>query len=516
MRAAELKYRGPAESGMMRAVVVAFLIAVIATGSGNAFAAEQPAEGEVEIPLERRPYQVRLLMAFSPDAFDATAANEIVNEASQSARRCAGEIWSLKVDAISWLGSVSARGLERLDYPTLVNRHPGESADVWFVAVVESLTVGTRVSVRSWQPEIQLQTVQVSEQVMDPREISMTVVRLCRDLMRPMGHLEQVDGQNVRIRLRMGEFSPADPTFTQLAKGDLLVPIVVFRDKNNSIQRLQSIPWTYVSVDAVEGSTVAGIIRSGLRGPLSGKKRPRIDTVLVAIRPQYSSSRLEVMNQAKTPIPLVAHRVEVRTEPIIPKPTKEQPDLNPASTLLNELLTDRRGMTFVDVDPARSLVWLFVFSGDQQLARVPFVPGLTQNARLEVPDDSTRLTAEADLQMLQGEVIDAVALRMTAFSTIRSAAKKDDWKVVNQKLLLLRQIQDAGGLLDRLNAIRVAATSVARARKDRVSEVRINRICDDTETLIKSHLADDKIRLLIEEMSALQGAAVTSESTDKK
>ena len=54
---------------------------------------------------------------------------------------------------------------------------------------------------------------------------------------------------------------------------------------------------------------------------------------------------------------------------------------------------------------------------------------------------------------------------------------------MNQKLALLKRQQDAGTLLDRLNAVRVTGSAAAKARRDRTAEVRINRICDDVEWL---------------------------------
>ena len=154
------------------------------------------------------------------------------------------------------------------------------------------------------------------------------------------------------------------------------------------------------------------------------------------------------------------------------------------------------------------MVWLFAYSGQHLLAKVPFVPGAVSAARLEVPDDASRLAAEADLQMLQCEVIDAVALRNTAIATIRAAAKKDDWKTVNQKLALLKQQQSAATLLERLTAVRVAGTTAARAARDKVVEVRINRMCDESAALVNTHLGSEKIRILSEEMEALQNAEV--------
>ena len=240
-----------------------------------------------------------------------------------------------------------------------------------------------------------------------------------------------------------------DPSFVQLAKCDLLVPMLVYRDKNQVVEKLQTIPWTYVSVDEVDGSTGRRVKCKAVSGGWFWVVRSVHELTQLSSNcsRQYVSTQVELLTQTKPNLPLVAHRIEVRTEPVIPRKTDENPNVDPSSTLLNELLTDRRGLTNVSRDSEHSLVWLFAFSGQHLLARVPFIPGITQSARLEVPDDATRLAAEADLQMLQGEVIDAVALRNTAFATMRAAAKKS--KIgprSNRKLELLKKLQDVGAL----------------------------------------------------------------------
>jgi hypothetical protein len=249
-------------------------------------------------------------------------------------------------------------------------------------------------------------------------------------------------------------------------------------------------------------------VQSGLKLALGGKKRGRIDTLVVAVRPQFEATRIQLVTQSKPQLPLVAHRIEVRTEAVIPRVTEEHPEIDPASTLINEKLTDRRGFSRISVEPDYPLVWLFAFSGQHMLARVPFVPGAAAEIRFEVPDDATRLAAEADLQMLQGEVIDAVALRNTAIATIRAAAKKDDWSTVSQKLTLLKQQSSSSSLVDRLIAVRVAGVASAKANRDKAAETRINRMCDEAVALIKVHLGEEKVRLLTEEMDALQSADV--------
>jgi len=481
--------------------------------SGTLFS-EERTDPQESLSTERRPYSVRLLVAFDPLGFDEGAVEASLQDIHQTAIRGIGDVWSLQANKITWINPTSKQGLERVDWSVVDKHRDGQQADIWMAATVESRRTGLQISVRSWQPEVQSETRIISADLQDSRDLAVTLLGLCRNLFRPMGIVEQVEDRVVRIRLRAGELSSADSGFDQLISGEVFVPLLAYRNKSKVIEKLQEIPWTFITVDHAEGSTVMGSVQSGLRLALGGKKRGRIDTLVVALRPQNDATRLELFSQTKPPIPLAAHRLEIRTQSVIPRPTEEHPEIDPASTLLKEKLTDRKGTTVIAREPGSTLVWLFAYSGQHLLAKVPFVPGSTPSARLEVPDDASRLAAEADLQMLQGEVIDAVALRNTAIATIRAAAKKDDWITVNQKLALLQEQQSAGSLLERLTAVRVAGVAAAKAGRDKVAEVRIHRMCDDAANLVKTHLANDKVRLLAEEMDALQNAE--TETRDPK
>ena len=476
------------------------------TSIADAIHAEsQPDRFETVAP-ERSAYDVRLLVAFDPSAFDATAQFRALQEIRQTAARCVGDLWSLDAKAITWLNPANPLGLQRVDLAVLSKQHSEERADIWFVAAIEARSAGFRISLRSWQPDVQSATIIVSEEVLDRRDLGVAVLRLCRDLFRPMGIVERVDDRSVRLRLRAGELSSPDPSFAQLAPDDVLIPMLAYRNKDRIIEKLQTIPWTYITVDEVEGSLVTGTVQSGLKLAIGGKKRGRIDTLVVALRPQHKSTRLALMTQSKPSLPLVAHRFEIRTQSVIPRPTEEHPDAHPQSTLLEEKLTDRLGVATISQYADHPLVWLFAYSGQHLLARVPFVPGSEFHSRLEVPDDATRLAAEADLQMLQGEVIDAVALRNTAIATVRAAAKKDDWITVNQKLTMLKEQQSVSTLRDRLTAVRVAGIAAAKSSRDKAAEVRIKRMCDEAVALVNTHLGSEKVRILSEEMEALQDA----------
>ncbi|MEK6258211.1 MAG: hypothetical protein AABP62_06280 [Planctomycetota bacterium] len=478
-----------------------------------------------DLPFDVRPYRVRLLVAFDAPQLSAAARQDVLDETHRAARRCVGEMWQLQVESIAWLQPVSERGLARLDATNLsgtkfvadaasVSRqahatvdadagsvgHDSEPVDVWFVAAVQAGRPGCRIDVRSWQPEIQVATEAVGVHVADPRDVPVAILKLCRLAFRPVGVVEVVEDKTARVRLQAGSLAAPDEAFALVRPGDSFVPSIAVFSREHRIEKLQSIPWTYLTATEVDGALVSCEIGSGLRSPIGGSPRSRVETLVVAVRPQFAATRLELATQSKPSLPLVAHRIELRSSPVTPKPDD---DAARQEHLLRELLTDRRGLVVVPTDPERPLVWLFAYSGQHLLARVPFVPGSVAEVRLEVPDDAARLTAEADVQMLQGELVDAVAVRNTQFATIRSTAKKRDWKQVRTKLDDLSKLPDPKSFLNRLAAIRVPAVKAAKARKDRPAEVRINRLCDEMAELINQYLNEDKLKQFREEMAEL-------------
>ena len=325
------------------------IVAVVLVGqilfSVTPILAEQEAAVVEEIlPPERRPYDVRLLAAFDARrSMRPASKRSSANFVRRFSRTVAG-VWYFNASEIRWLAPVNSHGLERLDRSFLADHYVGESADVWFVATVESLRVGTRISVRSWQPEFQVDTSIASTEVIDHREIPVAMLRLCRNLMRPIGVVEQVNDRAVRIRLRAGELVSPDPSFVQMSKGDLLSPMLAYRDKHKVVEKLQAIPWTYISVDDVDASTVTGTVQSGIKLALGGKKRGRIDTIVIKLRTQYPSTHVELLTQSKPILPLVAHRVEVRTQPIIPRVTDDNPNVDPGFNIV-ERVADRPART---------------------------------------------------------------------------------------------------------------------------------------------------------------------------
>ena len=470
------------------------------------------AEPSGELPLELRPYRVQLFVGFNAPQQSKQTRADMLEEIRRAAHRCIGSHWSLAVEEADWLQPVSTDGVSRLS-ASGVRSHSPQEMDVWLVAAIQSQGSVWRIDVRSWQPAVGVESDTLGAETRDRLDVPLVLLQLGHSAFRPIGVVDEVDGKQVRVLLQAGALSVPDESFSLTRAAKLLVPVLASRKRDKTIDRLQPIPWTFLTAGASEGSRVNCELHSGLRSPIGGKQRGRVETLAIAVKSTHPSTRLELATQSKPSLPLVAHRIELRRSAEIPKSDDAKgKDKDKDEQLLQVLLTDRRGHVTVPADSKGGVIWLFAYSGRHLLARVPIVPGMADRMRLEVPDDSSRLEAESDLYMLQGQLIEAVAARNTATARIRAAVKKNEAVIAKAAEAELRKLPYAQFYLDRVSAIRVPAVKAAKSRRDRAGETRINRMCDETADLIRQYLNEDKRQAVYEELKELH----TEDDAEKK
>jgi hypothetical protein len=455
-----------------------------------------------ELPLELKAYQVQTLVAFDSPFMGTEGKAELLNEIRQTAARCIGSQWSVTVDEAAWQQPASAAGLTRLTMARVLEHSPPETSqvDIWQVATVQSIGARWHVAVRSWQPNVGVEPEVVSADCSDRSELALTVLRLSYAAFRPVGVIDNVDGKRVTVLLRAGGLAVPDGSFALSKAASLFIPVLASRNRDKTIDRLQPIPWTFLSVTETDGARLTCDVHSGLRSAIGGKKSGRIETLAIGVKSAFPNSQLELATQAKPSLPLVAHRIELRKTGEIPK-ADEPHDSD--DRLIKVLLTDRRGRVVIPAGSTEDVIWLFAYSGNHLLARVPTVPGIVAAMRLEVPDDSARLAAESDLYMLQGELIEAVASQNTAAAAVRIAVKKNDAARAKQAVADLKKLPGAQVYLDRVTAIRIPSIKIAQSKKDRAGEARIKRMCDEMTELIKQYLSEDKRQAVSEELKEL-------------
>lgn len=278
---------------------------------------------------------------------------------------------------------------------------------------------------------------------------------------------------------------------------EILTPVIVYRDRKGNRERVTPIPWTYVVASETEQGRGVGQIVTGLRNPLSSRPRGRAELRAVAAHAVWPATTLELWSLSKPPRELVAHDVVIESGTLDPQEK---------TAAVSRRLSDRHGEVQLTTDTAVPWVTVSVLSGDQTLARVPIIPGAKPRLRLDVPDDLLRLRTEGQLKLLQGEMVAVVAERTALMIATRAAAKQGAWTDVDTYLADLQRLPTAEQFRERVSGIRVPAVATARDARDAAMERRIQRLCDDAEELIRRHLANDKLKLLLEEMGELRAA----------
>lgn len=478
--------------------------------SASETAAPETSLAELPVSMESQPYTVRIEIASA-----AIPQAERERQIAVALERSVGTLWKTEITELTGLSRIDGEVLRRWTLEEVREKYSAEESDFCFAVTVERRGSQWIAAARAWQPRFEWLSPVHEESFYEPREAAGRAVKLCWGLFRPEILIEHAEQNNVRIRIRAGDLQPADPVFRLFQPGECLVPWLLYYDRDKKLKRRQELPWTYVRLDTIQGPLAAGTVLSGLRTPLAGKTRGKIDKVAVAARSVYPDSRLQIGVQNQPSRLLAGYRLELRPKLPAPRPVADPADKQAAKNEpkreeeehdVIRLLSDRLGEARLAPVFDQAMTWIYIYSGDLMLARVPFVPGSVAFARLDVPDDSIRLQVEGELQIFQGELINMVAQRNTLIAGIRAAAKKGDW---NRAALLrteLDQMPEKKTFTDRLAAIRVPAVNAAKSRKDRNGQVRIERLCKDVGELIDRYLDPEKLRLIKDELDELKKA----------
>jgi len=458
----------------------------------------RPAAAEESIPLELQPYRVHLLVAQTCDP--VRPCEDLTPALTAQCERTWGGRWQVHVQPLAEPRWFDLAGFAEFPLDEVAR---DEIVDVRYLVWIARRATGVQVSLRSFEPRWGHRSPVLQEWLLDERELPDRILQLTRRLFRPVAAWEKRDDQSVWLVVKGGGLAEADPEFALFQTGELLTPWLIARRRDGTLARQQAIPWTYFRVESLEQGRGWATAVSGLKSPLAIKARGRMEYVAVAARPQWSHTRFECRAQAQPPRPMSAHRVELRAE----GQAAATADSTTAAASPEIVITDRSGGLVLSLAERPKLVWLTIYSGTLKLAYVPVAVGHAPVVRIDLPDDSVRLQAEGQLQLLESELVDEVARRSADIAATRAAAKRQDWNAVQFHLDRLRKQATPQSFLERVSAVRVAAVTAAQKNKDRVTEQRVQRLCDETSDLIRRYLADDRLRRLEEEIAELRAAA---------
>ena len=364
------------------------------------------------------------------------------------------------------------------------------------------------VASREWDRASELMTPVRRRSTIDRRAVAAEIARLLSGLFRPLVQIEAADPVSARVRTMGSEYVSADPSFNQVDKGTMFIPLFRYLDRNRVVQKIQFLPWTYLTAEELERHRANCRVDTGVKTPLGAFRRRRMELRALRINPELEESTLTLVPRHNHSKPLVGYLVAVYNDPPPPPPEEgakkeETPEVEKPDDERKKpdvYRSSRLGQVTIPVDPEDALQWVFIRSGTALLAKFPIVAGTEANMIVECPDDTIRLDVEGQIALLQSRLVDTIAKREMVKAMIRNRMKKDEWEKVEESVDELKSLPGFEDFKKMVTAIQYPAEKRAQARKDSISESRIKKLGSEVLKIASIHLDQKKIDDLVEEV----------------
>jgi hypothetical protein len=262
-----------------------------------------------------------------------------------------------------------------------------------------------------------------------PAKLRDAAFRAVRRAFAPLARIAGVDEDDpkrITLRLRAAGFPAPDETIVMARPGDVFRPIIRHNDRYGKFVGVRPVEWTFLYVEERSGGMLQCRLHTGMRSPLSARRRGQYEQLAVAAIPDDKPTRLVL--QSRTEPGRVLPGYDVYSHP---------PD-SKTTVLIGR--TDRQGSVIVP-PAANPLRVLIVKNGAEFLARLPLVPGMQPELIAEIRSDDERLKAEGFIRGLQEELIDLVTRREVLLAQ-------------TQKRIEEKKLDEAQKLIDDLRAMK--------------------------------------------------------------
>ena len=353
------------------------------------------------------------------------------------------------------------------------------------------------ISAREWDRESELLTTVRTRTTVDRRTIAAQILRLLGEVFRPTVLIDEATPQTARIKYKAGEFPAGDPAFAVAKKDAMFIPFFRYLDRNKVMQKLQFLPWSYITATSIERIRANCELATGVKTPLGSFKRRRMELRALALKPYTDQTTLTLVPKRNRTRPLVGYLVAVYDE-IPPPPPELKPGEEPEEDLPERekpdiFRSDRFGNVTIPVDSNKALQWVFIRSGSALLAKFPLVAGAERQMTVECPDDTIRLDVEGQIVLLQSRLVDTIAKQAMVKAMITNRVKAGEWKKVDESLTELDELPTIESFESLVSEIQYPALKKAEERGERSLKGRISKLGDAVLKVARIHLDQQKI-----------------------
>ncbi|OHB66747.1 MAG: hypothetical protein A2V70_09975 [Planctomycetes bacterium RBG_13_63_9] len=345
---------------------------------------------------------------------------------------------------------------------------------------------GCRVTARELDVRTRTWSLPVSRQVPQLAKLRDAALDALMAAFAPLARIDDVEGNRVVLRLKAAALPVRDDEQLTLVKpGDVFQPIIRYDERDGQPRGILPVPWTFCTVEEVGPEKLDCRVYSGLRSPLSARRRGRVQQLALAVVAPRKPSTLRLVAQSDPKRALAGYEVFGR-----------DPDSKTA-TLLGR--TDRRGR--ITVPPGKGpLCILLVRNGNELLARLPIVPGAEEEIVAEIADDDERLEAEGFITGLQEELVDLVTQREVLIARIRARIEAGEFDEAAEVVDQLRRLPSESEF------DRILAEQQKRIRSaNPAAQAKINALFGDTRKLVGKHLDPAVVEDLWQQLRKARG-----------
>lgn len=441
---------------------------------------------------ELSPYRVRVVLLAPPSsAWTSQMLPRVERTIRDGCSATVGASWEVTVDAasINTTPIASATFAGMADPPMSPEALVDDIAalDKLFVLSIQRKDDAYLILAREYDVRTQIWSPVVERQTALAEELGELGFHLLIDTFSPLALIVSTENKSATLRMRGGALPTRDPTLRFVGPGDLFRPIVRYNDRDGTPRRIQSIPWTFLLVDTIEDTDVDCRVVTGLRSPLSARRRGRVEQLAAKMRFSPSATRVNLRSPTEPQSPLVGFAVYAYG-----------PD-SPETVLLGR--TDRMGQITVPPgdDPLRILL---VKNGTALVAKLPLVPGFLDQLEAVVPDDRTRLRVEAEITGIQEALVDFVAEREILMARAERRIEQGEIDEARGHVDELARLSTDQNFRFRLRQLRQGVAS-----DDPRTRQRIEQLIDDTQQLVDEYLDSQRVDALRESLRQAQNTA---------
>jgi hypothetical protein len=463
---------------------------------------------------EFTPYRVQILVAADAEpGLPASLAADLQRGVQERIEALVGSPWDVETVAASAGMAHTMRW--RFDAVAAADLPPTAlHFDKALLVRISRLASGYRVAARDFDLRAQVLGAAAVHDVAERSLLGTAAVDAILEAFAPLGQVDVVEAKQSQIRLRAAALPTRDPDLPVLTQGSVFIPALRFNNSDGSLKSVRTIPWTFLAseprggpAEAVGGQAklpersskappadptmVNCRIYSGLRNPLSSRRRGRSEQLAVAVNPPRAATRVELFSVSEPDYPLGGYEVHAQ---------------RPGSAATAPLgLTDYRGVVNVPPDEAHPLRILIVKNGGEPVARLPVLAGWEPSLRALVTNDEQRLRVEGFITGLQERAVDTVARRELLMARIQARLSAGQVPQAETLFQQLKALPSLGAFQQELQIFeRSVQTNDPRLKR------KIDKLLADTRKVLETHLAEQRVTNLASELQAAKGATGTA------